>query len=119
MKIIKKYFPLIIAGVALVIYFSLRTKKDSDLNNYSIKSVAKVYKLIRDTYVYSQYRYEFFHEGKRYTAQRGLGEFDAKTVINNFYEVEFLPENPETSRINLNLRIKDSQRILNAGFKKE
>jgi len=118
MKIFKKYFPLIIAVIALGVHFKLKIDKKSELEKNAIRSVAKVYKLVSDQYVYSQFRYEYFYEGKRYTAQRGLGDFDEKKIINNFYEIEFSSKNPKNSRIHLNLKVVDSKRISEAGFKK-
>lgn len=118
MKTIKKYYPLFIAGIAIALYFYYRYEKSSELDKSSIISVARVDKIIRVRYTYSEFRYEFYYKGKRYTSQRGLGNIEPNTIFNNFYEIEFSQMNPKNNKIYLDLEVKDSLRISNAGFSK-
>jgi hypothetical protein len=118
MKLIRKYGALIVAALALFFYLIIEVRKTIDLKENENTSVAKVYMLIRDTYVYSQFRYEYYYKGKRYTVQESLMDADYKEIINQYFEVKFSKANPENSEINLKHKISDSLRISNAGFKK-
>jgi len=118
MKTVKKYFPLIIAAAALILYFYSEHKQSSELKANSITSVAKVYELVRIRYTYSRFKYEYFYQGVRYTSEKSLGDVNPNSIINNFYKIELSSKDPKNSRIHLDFEIKDSIKISKAGFKK-
>lgn len=102
----------------MMLYFSIKIKISIELQENSVVSVARVHELVWGRYVYSSFKYEYFYKGKRYSIKKGLGDVDHKSIINNYYIVEFSSQNPENSKIHLDLKIDDSSKIINAGFKK-
>lgn len=117
MSLIKKYWPLLIALIAVIWYVILRYQNQKELEKYSITTVGKVDKLVRIRYVNSRFNYSYYHNGKKYTNESGIGDIDSKTIFNNFYKVIYSSKNPDISKIYLNEKIEDSLMIIQSGFK--
>lgn len=117
MSLIKKYWPLLIALIVMIWYVILRYQNQRELEKYSITTVGKVDKLVRIRYVNSRFNYSYYHNGKIYTSQIGLGDIDEKAIFNNFYKVIYSSKNPSLSKIYLNEKIEDSLLIMQSGFK--
>lgn len=117
MSLIKKYWPLLIALIAIIWYVILRYQNQKELEKYSITTLGKVDKLVRIRYANSRFNYSYYHNGKKYTNESGLGDIDPKTIFNNFYKVIYSSKNPNISKIYLNEKIEDSLMIIQSGFK--
>ncbi|MAB47718.1 MAG: hypothetical protein CMC05_03720 [Flavobacteriaceae bacterium] len=94
-----------IAGIPFLIWgFILVLEEKQDIKHNRTETYGMVYgsKSIYKQYSKRNYKYEFYHKGKKYTGTSTA--YNSENVENgNFYKVEFSDKNPEHSRMNFDL----------------
>ena len=94
-----------IAGIPFLIWgFILVMEEKQDIKHNGIETFGMVYgsKSIYKQYSKRNYKYEFYHNGKKYTGTSTA--YNSENVKNgNFYKVEFSDKNPEHSLMNFDL----------------
>ena len=90
-------------------------KRSESIEKNKYTTIAKINKFSSNR-SFSYYYYEYFYKGKKYQDYGDIDTGNQEECINKYYRVTISTENPEYSKVYLNLEVIDSSEIRNAGF---
>lgn len=114
----------IISGTIFVLFFGIiylisknnKEIKENSITNNKIESTCQVYKFYSNR-SFDTYYYRFYFEGREYFDSQNIHGENEEKCIGKYFKIHFSSKNMKFSKIFLDLEIKDTLKIKNAGFK--